>query len=299
MLWVWLTLGAAFMQNVRSLLQRQLSAGEARQLSVLGATYVRFLYALPFAWLGAALLFTDRPVAGQPIPEAGPAFWLGAALGGVAQIGGTAALLGSFRQRSFAVGTAFSKTEAMQTAAFGFVLLGDALSWLALAGLLVSLLGVVVMTVRGNPKDGTHWQGGVGLGLLAGAGFAIAAVCYRSAALSLPQGAFFERAMATLAVALAVQTLTMGLLLRLREPGTLTAVLAAWRPGAQVGAAGALASAGWFSAMTLQNAALVRALGQVELIFAFLTSVWLFRERVRWHDALGGGLLLLGVALLI
>ena len=294
MLWVWLTLGAAFMQNLRSLLQRQLAAPEAGQLTVLGATYVRFLYAVPFAWLGAALLF-----AGQPLPAAGPAFWLSSAFGGIAQIGATAALLGSFRRRSFAVGTAFSKTEAMQTAAFGFALLGDSLSWLALAGILVSLLGVVVMTVQADPGKGGRWQGGVGAGLLAGAGFAVAAVCYRGAALSLPEGAFLERALATLAVALTVQTVAMGLLLRLREPGTLAAVLAAWRPGAAVGAAGALASAGWFSAMTLQNAALVRALGQVELIFAFLTSVWLFRERVRRRDAIGGGLLLAGVALLI
>ena len=294
MLWVWLTLGAAFMQNVRSLLQRQLSAAEAGSLTVLGATYVRFLYALPFAGLGAALLFADRP-----IPEAGAAFWLGSALGGVAQIGATAALLASFRRRSFAVGTAFSKTETVQTAAFGFLLLGDSLSWLAFVGVLVSLVGVIVMTVERRPGDGAHWAGGVGLGLLAGAGFAVAAVCYRGAALSLPEGAFFERALATLVVALCVQTVAMGLLLRFREPGALTAVLAAWRPGAAVGAAGALASAGWFSAMTLHNAALVRALGQVELIFAFLTSVWLFRERVRWRDVLGAGLLLFGVALLI
>ena len=294
MLWVWLTLGAAFVQNVRSLLQRQLSAAEAAPLTVLGATYVRFLYAVPFAWLGAALLFADRPV-----PEAGAAFWLSSAIGGVAQVGGTAALLGSFRRRSFAVGTAFSKTEAMQTAAFGFVLLGDSLSWLAFAGILVSLVGVVVMTAQESPEDRAHWQGGVGLGLLAGAGFAVAAVCYRGAALSLPEGAFLERALATLAVALTVQTVAMGFLLRLREPRTLAAVLTAWRPGAAVGAAGALASAGWFSAMTLHNAALVRALGQVELIFAFITSVWLFRERVRWRDAVGGGLLLLGVALLV
>ena len=294
MLWVWLTLCAAFMQNVRSLLQRQLSAAEGGRLTVLGATYVRFLYALPVAGLGAALLFANRP-----IPEAGAAFWLSSALGGVAQIGGTAALLASFRRRSFAVGTAFSKTEAMQTAAFGFLLLGDSLSWLAFAGVVVSLAGVILMTAKDRPHQGTHWAGGVGLGLLAGAGFGVAAVCYRGAALSLPEGAFFERALATLVVALGVQTLVMGLFLRLRQPGTLSAVLAAWRPGAAVGAAGALASAGWFSAMTLHNAALVRALGQVELIFAFLTSVWLFREQVRWRDALGGGLLLLGVTLLI
>ena len=205
MLWVWLTLGAAFVQNVRSLLQRQLSAAGTGPLTILGATYVRFLYAVPFAWLGAALLFADRPV-----PDAGPAFWLSSGLGGVAQIAGTAALLGSFRRRSFAVGTAFSKTEAMQTAAFGLVLLGDSLSWLAFAGILISLIGVVVMTVKKSPEDRVRWQGGVGLGLLAGAAFAAAAVCYRGAALSLPDGTILERAVATLAVALTVQTAAMG-----------------------------------------------------------------------------------------
>ena len=45
--WVGLTVAGAFLQNLRSLLQRRLT----RTLSVNGSSYVRFLYALPFAWL--------------------------------------------------------------------------------------------------------------------------------------------------------------------------------------------------------------------------------------------------------
>jgi drug/metabolite transporter (DMT)-like permease len=60
-----------------------------------------------------------------------------------------------------------------------------------------------------------------------------------------------------------------------------------------------LASAAWFTAMTLQNAALVRAVGQVELIFAFVTSVWLFRERVTMREIAGASLIVVGIYLLL
>ena len=40
-----------------------------------------------------------------------------------------------------------------------------------------------------------------------------------------------------------------------------------------------IASAGWFTAMTIQNAAYVRALGQIELVFTFAASIFLFHER--------------------
>ena len=39
-----------------------------------------------------------------------------------------------------------------------------------------------------------------------------------------------------------------------------------------LGLCGMAASAGWFAAMTIQNAALVRALGQIELAFTFAAS---------------------------
>lgn len=89
--WIYLTLAAAFLQNVRSLLQRQLATNE---LTVNGATYVRFLYALPFACLYVAVLFSGTA---PPVPNA--PFWLYASTGAIAQMLGTAALIGSFKQR--------------------------------------------------------------------------------------------------------------------------------------------------------------------------------------------------------
>jgi drug/metabolite transporter (DMT)-like permease len=137
------------------------------------------------------------------------------------------------------------------------------------------------------------------LGVLSGTGFAVAAVSYRAAALSLPEGDFLIRAGFTLAVTVTLQTLIMGAFIGLREPGELGRVLASWRSSIRVGLLGAAASACWFTAMTLVNAGLVRALGQVELLFTFMASIWVFRERVSAREVVGAVLIVLGIWLLL
>ena len=127
----------------------------------------------------------------------------------------------------------------------------------------------------------------------------MSAVCYRGASLALPEGEFFVRAAVTLLGATAMQTVGMGAYLSWREPGSLGRVAGAWRAAAWVGLAGMLASAGWFSAMTLMAAAYVRALGQIELLFAFAAGVVLFRERVRMREVGGALLMVVGLVLLV
>ncbi len=290
MLWIPLTLAAAFVQNLRSLLQKRLTGA----LSVNGAAYVRFCYAWPFAWLYLLVLAADGM-----LPAPTPGFLGYCAAGALAQIAGTACLLSAFTLRSFAVGTALSKTEAVQTAVVGLVVLGDRLAPAAWAGIGVSLWGVLLMSSGMSLKDVLVNRRGLFLGLLAGTGLAVASVCFRGASLALPAGAAPTRAGLTLATALTVQTLVMGLFLRFREPGEVRRVAAVWRRGIWVGACGAAASAGWFTAMTLQPSALVRALGQVELLFAVATSGWLFRERLRWRELAGIAALGLGIYLLL
>ena len=96
-----------------------------------------------------------------------------------------------------------------------------------------------------------------------------------------------------------LQSVLMGGYLGARRPGQLSQVAAAWRSALWVGLIGMLASAAWFTAMTLQNAGLVRALGQVELLFAFGASVWFFRESVSARELAGAGLIVLGLVLLV
>lgn len=289
MLWIPLTIAAAFAQNLRSLLQKRLTG----RLSVNGAAYVRFCFALPLAWVYLLVLSPYE------LPATTPPFWAYCIVGAVSQIAATACLLATFAWRSFAVGTALSKTEAVQTAVVGLVVLGDRLAPLAWAGIGVSLIGVLLLSSSASVKDVLKSGRGLTLGLLAGGCFALASVAYRGAALALPAGNAAVRAGVTLAVALTLQTAVMGAWLRFREPGEITRVAAAWRWGVWVGICGAVASVGWFTAMTLQASALVRALGQVELLFAVVTSGWIFRERLRPRELVGVATLVIGIYLLL
>ncbi len=290
MLWIPLTVAAAFVQNLRSVLQKRLTGA----LSVNGAAYVRFCYALPFAWLYlAGLMLVESP------PGLTLAFWAFCAAGSLGQVFASACLLSAFTLRSFATSTALSKTEVLQTAVIGLLVLDDRISPLAGLGVGISLVGVLLLMSGVSVRDALQNPRGLILGLLAGAGLAVAAVGFRGAALALPDGSTMLRAGLTLAVALTLQSVLMGAYLRLREPGQLTRVGSVWRQGVWVGVCGAAASVGWFTAMTLQTAALVRALGQVELLFALLASGWIFRERVRPREVIGIATLVLGIYLLL
>ncbi|MCZ6604052.1 MAG: EamA family transporter [Alphaproteobacteria bacterium] len=303
-LWIPITLAAAFLQNLRSAMQKHLQTS----LGTTGATFVRFGYGFPFALAYAAALHF---MFGFELPRPGSAFVSYASIGGIAQILGTACLLASFRQRNFAVGTAYSKTETVQAALFGFVLLGDHIGAVAAAGIAISLAGVLALSLA----KAAAWRAGlVGfaraligraalLGLASGAFFGISAVCYRAASLSLdsPGGdpGFLMAAGYTLAWVSFLQTVLMIGYLRAREPGQLTAIWRARRQSIWVGLAGAAASICWFTAFTLQSAAHVRAVGQVELVFTFLASTLVFRERSNAAEIAGIVMMVAGILVLL
>ena len=295
--WIPLTVFAAFCQNLRSALQKRLQSG----LSTTGATFVRFAYAFPLAIAYTWILHTGL---GHELPEPTERFVLFAVLGGVGQILGTALLLYVFTLRNFVVGTTYSKTEAVQAAVFGIAVLGEPISTAAAVGVLVSLVGVACISVAHDEGGLAGVLRGLGSraalgGIASGSLFGLAAVAYRGAALALDGGSVPVRAAFTLATVTTLQTLLMAIYMRWREPGEIGRCAGAWRIGAWVGLAGMLASAGWFTAMTLQNAAYVRALGQVELVFTFAASLLFFRERTNVTEALGIALIVGGLLVLI
>ena len=296
-LWVPITIGAAFCQNLRSALQKHLKA----QLSTTGATFARFAYAAPLAALYA---FGLARLAGFEVPSPNPTFLGYALIGGLAQITATALLVHLFSFRNFAVGTAYSKTETVQTAIFGILLLGDPLRLGGVLAILVSLIGVMAIAAArtrvGLSSLLLSWTDKTALiGMASGAFFGISAVSYRGASLALGDVGFLMRAAFTLACVTLFQTLVMAIYMRLREPGQLTAVFRSFRVSGWVGLSGMLASAGWFTAMTIQNAAYVRALGQIELVFTFIASILVFRERTTPIELLGIGLVISGILILV
>lgn len=289
--WVLITVAAAFLQNVRSALQRQLTS----RLSAEGAAYVRFLFALPFVaiYLLGLACYIDTP-----LPQPNMAFAGYVVVGGGAQILGTVFLIRSFTVRNFAVGTAYSKTETVQAALFGILLLGEGVGQFAAIGILISLFGVVALSRPARSVDGWFGVGAI-WGVLSGSAFAVSIVCYRGASLSLAPVGVVAQAAVTLGWALLFQSLAMGCYLLLRNDGELIRVARAWRPALLVGACGMLASAGWFTAVAIEQAAYVRAVGQVELVFTFIISIAVFRERLRAIDVAGVVLIVAGILLLL
>ncbi len=297
-LWIPITIGAAFAQNLRFMLQKHL---KATRLSTGGATFARFLFAAPLAAaLVAGLVLTGL----KPLPGLTAGFVANAAIGGLAQIVATFLVVALFATRNFAVGIALKKTETLQTALIAFLVLGDRLPAAAIAAILIGVVGVVLLSDPPRAADRTGWRARLfnrasGYGLAAGALFGVSATGYRGAALALEGGDFVIRASLTLAVVTAFQTVAMGLWLAWRERGQIAAVLRAWRATALAGLFGVTGSFLWFMAFTLERAAMVKALGQVELIFTFLAGRLVFGERSGWRERLGAALVVASVVIVV
>lgn len=292
-LWIPVTIAGAFLQNLRNMLQKSLKG----RLSTWGATASRFVYAAPLAVLLFAAL---SGATGQGVGAPPGAFFAYGMAGGLAQILGTGLLISLFSHTNFAVATAFTKTEPLQTAVFGIVLLGDTLTLGAAVAILISLVGVVLVSVPGRGAAG-RWtlDSKVWIGVLSGGFFGLSAVAYRGASLSLPEGAVILRASATLAFVTTFQACAILGWLVWRERGEVARLMAAWRTAALVGLSGMLGSFCWFTAFTLENAAHVRALGQVEVIFTLTASILFFREKVTAREICGVLLVAAGVVALV
>jgi drug/metabolite transporter (DMT)-like permease len=290
-LWVVFTVLAAAGQTARNAMQRELTA----TLGTVGATHVRFLFGFPFAlvFLAGVLI-----VSGSVLPRPGLVFVPWILLGAGAQIVATATMLMAMNDRSFVVTIAYIKTEAIQAAIFGLLFLGDKLTVPILLAIVIATAGVVLMSF----KPGAKVQGGLRptlIGLFSGAMFALSAVGYRGAILSLELPNFVLAATFTLAVGLVLQAAALTLYLVLRDRPVLIEIARAWRPSLFAGFMGATASQFWFLAFALTTVANVRTLALVEVLFAQAISYFVFRQKTTPREAFGMSLIVAGVALLI
>jgi drug/metabolite transporter (DMT)-like permease len=289
-LWIVFTLIAAAAQTVRNATQRELTA----KLGTVGATHVRFLFGLPFALVflaGVAVVSHTLP------PRPGLVFVPWVLLGALMQIAATALMLAAMGERSFVVAIAYIKTEPIQVALFGLIFLGDHVTPGMGAAILIATAGVVVVSLKSGAG-----AGGIKptvLGLSAGGCFALSAIGYRGAILSLHEANFVMAATFTVAVGLAVQTILLTGYLLARDRAVLRAIVLAWRPSLFAGFMGALASQFWFLAFALATAASVRTLALVEVLFAQLVARFAFGQKTTPREAIGMVLVVAGVVLLI
>ncbi len=290
-LWMVFTVLAAAGQTARNAMQRELTA----TLGTVGATHVRFLFGFPFALIFLAVVLI---VTGMPLPRPGLIYIPWIVLGAGAQIVATAMMLTAMNDRSFVVTIAYIKTEAIQGAIFGLIFLGDRLTPAIVAAIVIATAGVVLMSF----KPGAKVQGGLKptlIGLVAGGMFALSAVGYRGASLSLELPGFVVPATFTLACGLVAQAALLTLYLVLFDRRVLDEIARAWRPSLFAGFMGATASEFWFLAFTITTVANVRTLALVEVLFAQAISYFVFKQATTAREALGMSLIVAGVALLI
>ncbi len=293
-LWIPVTLWAALAQTLRNAAQRKLTG----ELGTLGATLVRFLYGLPFALAWLAAVHAWR---GEPLPVPGAAFYAWITLGAVSQIAATAFLLRVMQERNFALGVAYSKTELIQIAIFGFLVLGDPVSAATAFAIACGTIGVLLLSPADRERPFRTFVAGWAtpsalIGLASGAGFALSVIGYRGAALALGDTSFLLAAAVGLALAQILQTVLLGGWLAWRDPAVVRRTLELWRPSLFAGFMGAAASAGWFTAFAIEPGASVRTLGLVELLFAYVVSRKIFREKLTRLEAAGIALLTVGLA---
>src|ERR1700694_1994454 len=178
-LWIPFAIIAALGQVARNAMQRQLTA----PLGTWGATNIRFLFGFPFSVIFFAVVIA---VTVDHVPAPTAAFWPWLLLGALSQIVATGLMLLAMNDRSFVVTTAYLKTEAPQTAIYGFVFLGDHLTVLKVVAIMIATVGVVITALRpGGEKSFAELKPTI-IGLVAAAAFALSAVGFSGATLTVP-----------------------------------------------------------------------------------------------------------------
>lgn len=295
-IWLPATLIGGALQAWRTAVQRQVS----KTLSVNAAGLVRYLYGLPFA-LCITLIYH------QAIAPGG---WAGfgwsvvafSAAAGLAQIIATNLLLMAFQHRNFIVGTAYSKTEAAQGALLSMLLLGERLSLLAWCGIGAGIIGVMILSTGGKRMSAGDFIRALGqpaarYGIASGLFFAFTAVGVRLATIEVGISDPISAALTVLPITVGLQVLMQGAWVMIREPEQVRAVFSTWRVSGQVGLLSSIGSACWFTGFATAPVALVRIVGQSEVIFTLSFAHFYLRERLKRSEIAGLLLVVTGVVL--
>jgi drug/metabolite transporter (DMT)-like permease len=296
-IWIPIAVAAALFQCWRTAMQQKLR----NLLSVNGAGFVRYLYGMPTALV---LLLIAIEVTGASVPALNPLFILWCVLGGVCQIVATNLLIMSFGYRNFAVGTAYSKTETVQSAVLAYFVLHEHLRSMAWIGMGVGLTGVMTLSLAGRgmkPGDllAATVQPAAVCGLGSGFVFAFTTVFIKLGNQSLTGDSLVVRALFTLVITNILQIGMQGAWLYWREPAELRKAFTTWRSSMWVGTLSGCGSACWFTGFAIAEVALVRAVGQIEIVFTLLFSRFYLKEILKRTDVAGLSLVVFGVLLVI
>jgi len=293
-IWIPITIFAAFSQNLRSIYQKKLQ----KNISNISSTYTRFLFGLPFVFIYFLFLYNYSNTTFL-VSNINLQFIFYCLIGGISQIIATFLLLKIFMTNNFSVATAYSKTEPIQAAFFGFILLSDPISFIGFIGILIGLIGIMITSIKKVNLSINFFNLSVFYGLLSGSLFGLAAVLFRGASHSLFSIDYILTSSFTLLIAIGIQTLILTIYILFKDIKQFYLLYLNWKDSLIVGFFGAFASICWFYAMSVQNVAYVRALGQIELIFTILASIFYFKEKIIKTEILGILITLTGILIIL
>jgi len=296
-LWIPIVLVAAALQTARNAGQKHLSTRVSPWL----AAWVRFGFGLPIALIYLVIVLAGFDL---PFPPLTGKFLVPALVAALMQIAGTVFLIRLFRLRNFAIGSTFVRTEAIIAAVLGSVVFSESIDLWGWLAIVISVTGVVLIsvvrsTVRRTSLLGSIFNASAGVGLLAGFGFALASFFIRQASLSFADDNFVYTAAVPFIVVIGLQTLVLGLFIGLFERQEFRKLLGVWRPSLFVGVTSAIGSIGWFTAMTIQRVSFVKALAQIEFVFALFVAILVFKEHPTRVEILGMVLIAIGIVVLL
>ena len=295
MSWIIFTISGAFFQNLRSSLQKKLN----KDLSTVASTYVRFAFALPFAILIFFLNFGNFEIISKILKQTD--FIYLTIIASIFQILFTFTLLYLFNFSNFVVGTSLSKTEVVQVAIFEYFLLKDKLNVFGIFGIIIATIGVIIISIKDLKLFFSNFFSKTTfIGLLTGLFLGLSVVFFRAAALSLEDfSSNFDKAIITLFFGLIIQTFLISIYLLVYERSEFRKFRNNKLESCLAGLTGFLATLSWFFAFTFIQASFVRALGQVEIFFSFVSSKYFFKEKITKMEIIGIIIFVFGVTMML
>ena len=284
MSWILFTLGAIVMQTVRNALQSKLSGA----VNTSGVTLSRFILAPPIALVYLLILYSSSA---SQVPEFSGSFITVILCASLLQIAATSLMVILFKQKNFAIGAGLAKSEALVAGVVGMLFFGSYLTPLGWAGILVGAIAVFVLS-SGNRLHGISVKTMV-TGLACGTCFALTSLLVREASHMLNVQHTVAAAWVLLWV-LCVQTISLSGYIALTKPFVFRQLTNAKKQVLAISTVSCLGSICWFTAMALQHVALVKTLGQLEVLLTLVLSHYWLKNAVTKREI--AGLLLIGLA---
>ena len=295
--WVLITAIASLSQTLRSVFQKNI----IEDVGVLASAYSRFIFALPFVAL-LAVFFLDVEEL-LILKNLSVKTWFFLVTASICQILFTIILIKLFTLRSFAIGVAFSKTEVIQTTLLEIVIIGFILTSHVLLAIIIGFIGMLFMSKQkliGNVGHSRLFLQQVILGVSCGIFLGLSSVLYKVALDSVAIDLIYKKVIVLSFLALAIQSVLFGAFIVITdEKKNLEKLFNSWKKGLPVGFFGCSATFCWFYAFSLVDATLVRAVGQLEIVFSVLMSYIFYKERITGFELIGMSLITISILALL